>query len=141
FLGSSPLSGGWNGSVNRANIAAGDMKVPFDKGAFQITPVTAASNTYLNKSLFSDAPALTLGTSAFRYAQARNFGKINEDFGLQKNNKIGEHVRFQIRAEFLNAFNRSTLGGIQTSVTNATFGQVTSISGNRQIQLGMRLDF
>ena len=141
FLGSSPLSGGWNGSVNRANIAAGNMKVPFDKSAFQITPVTAASNTYLNKALFSDAPALTLGTSAFRYAQARNFGKINEDFGLQKNNKIGEHVRFQIRAEFLNAFNRSTLGGIQTLVTNAQFGQVTSISGNRQIQLGMRLDF
>jgi hypothetical protein len=144
FAASNPLTGSWNGGTNRANVAAGDLKVPFDKSKFQISPVTSAGNTYLNKALFSDAAPLTLGTSAFRYAQARNFGKINEDFGLQKNTKLGEHVRFQLRAEFLNAFNRSTLGtsnGIQTNVTNVQFGQVTSISGNRQIQVGTRLDF
>ena len=141
FPGSTPLSGGWNGGTNRANIAPGDLKTSFDKSAFQISPVTSTSNTYLNKALFSDPAPLTLGTSAFRYAQARGFGKINEDFGLQKNTKIGEKVRFQLRAEFLNAFNRSTLGGIQTSVTNGQFGQVTGISGNRQIQLGTRVDF
>ncbi len=141
FTGSSPLSGGWNGSTNRANIAAGVMKVPFDKSTFQISPVTSSSNTYLNKGLFSDPAPLTLGTAAFRYGQARNFGKINEDFGLQKNTKLSERVRFQLRAEFLNAFNRSTLGGIQTLITNAQFGQVTSISNNRQIQIGTRLDF
>jgi hypothetical protein len=141
FAASNPLTGSWNGGVNRANVAAGDLKVPFDKSTFQISPVTSAGNTYLNKALFSDAPALTLGSSAFRYAQARNFGRINEDFGLQKNTKLGEHVRFQLRAEFLNAFNRSTLGGIQTGITNVQFGQVTSISGNRQIQVGTRLDF
>jgi hypothetical protein len=144
FAASNPLTGSWNGGTNRANVAAGDLKVPFDKSKFRISPVTSAGNTYLNKALFSDAAPLTLGTSAFRYAQARNFGKINEDFGLQKNTKLGEHVRFQLRAEFLNAFNRSTLGtsnGIQTNVTNVQFGQVTSISGNRQIQVGTRLDF
>ena len=47
----------------------------------------------------------------------------------------------EFRAEFLNAFNRGTLGEIQTAVTNPQFGQVTSISGNRSIQLGTRIDF
>jgi len=142
YSGTSPLSGGWNGAVNRANIGPGDLKTSsFDKNSFQISPVTSPSNTFLNKSLFSDPPALTLGTSAFRYGQTRNFARQNEDFGLQKNTKLSEHLRFQLRAEFLNAFNRSTLGGIQTSVTNSQFGQVTSISGNRQIQIGARLDF
>ena len=142
FSGSNPLSGGWNGAVNRANIAAGDLKVSnFDKQAFQISPVSAASNTLLNKALFSDPALLTLGTSAFRYGQVRNFARRNEDFGLQKNVRFGERARFQLRAEFLNAFSRGTLGGINTTITNPLFGQVTSIGGNRSIQLGTRFDF
>jgi hypothetical protein len=142
FSGSSPLAGGWNGATNRANVAPGNLKVSgFDKDAFQISPVTAPTNTLLDKSKFSDPAPLTLGTAAFRYGSVRNFAARTENFGLQKNTKIGEKVRFQLRAEFLNAFNRGTLGGIQTSVTNTQFGQVTSISGNRQIQLGTRLDF
>ncbi len=142
FGGSTPLSGGWNGAVNRANIAPGDLKVGnFDKQAFQISPTSAPANKFLNTALFSDPAPLTLGTSAFRYGQVRNFARQNEDFGLQKNVKFGDRARFQIRAEFLNAFNRSTLGGIVTSVTNPLFGQVTSIGGNRSIQFGTRFDF
>jgi hypothetical protein len=142
FSGTSPLALTWNRAVNRANNAPGYLKLGnFDKNAFQITTVTSASNTLLDKSKFSDPAALTLGNSAFRYGSVRNFARRNEDFGLQKNTMIGERFRFQLRAEFLNALNRSTLGGIQTSVTNPQFGQVTSISGNRQIQLGTRLDF
>jgi hypothetical protein len=142
FAGSSPLSGAWNGVTNRANVAPGDLKnSAFDKEAFQISPVTSPSNTLLDKSKFSDPAALTLGTGAFRYGNVRNFATRTENFGLQKNTKIGENIRFQLRAEFLNAFNRGTLGGIQTGVTNVQFGQVTSIGGNRQVQLGTRLDF
>jgi hypothetical protein len=103
--------------------------------------VGSPKDTYLNKSLFSDPAPLTLGTAAPRYAQARNFGTINEDFGLQKDHRIREKVRFQLRAEFLNAFNRHQLGGIVTNVTDPLFGQVTGVSGNRAIQLGARVDF
>jgi hypothetical protein len=46
-----------------------------------------------------------------------------------------------LRAEALNAFNRHTFGGISTNPTSATFGDVTSVSGNRNMQLGARLDF
>jgi len=47
----------------------------------------------------------------------------------------------QLRVEALNAFNRSRLGGIITSVNNPLFGQVTSITGARIVQLAFRLDF
>jgi hypothetical protein len=142
FTGSAPLSAqGWNGVTNRANIAPGNLRADFNKSAFELSNLRSPNNTYLNKSLFSDPPPLTLGTSAYRYTQARDFGTISEDFGLQKNNRIGEKFRFQLRAEFLNLFNRHRFGGITTSVTNQNFGQVTSVSGNRQIQLGARLDF
>ncbi|MCW5979505.1 MAG: TonB-dependent receptor [Bryobacteraceae bacterium] len=138
---SSPLSGAWNGG-SRINAAPGEMRIGgFDKNAFNLANTSSAGNTYLNKSVFSDIAPLTLGTAAYRYAQARGFGTINEDFGLQKAHRINEKYRLQIRAEFLNVFNRHTLGGIVTDVKSPLFGQVTSVSGNRSVQLGARLDF
>jgi len=142
YSASFPLAGGWNGAFNRPNIAAGDLKAAgFERSAFELSNVHSAKDTYLNKSLFSDPAPLTLGTAAPRYAQARNFGTINEDFGFQKDHRIREKVRFQLRAELLNAFNRHQLGGIVTNVTDPLFGQVTGVSGNRAIQLGARVDF
>lgn len=138
---SSPMPSGWNGG-QRPNIAAGDMRASgFDKNAFSLANTSASENTYLTKSLFSDPAPLTLGTSAPRYAIARGFGTVNEDVGLLKNFRIRERYRFQVRGEFLNVFNRSVLGGINTNIKNALFGQVTSISGNRSVQLIVRLDF
>ena len=142
FAGSTPLSGGWNGVGRRINIAPGEMKSSgYNPAAFDLANTRNPSNTYLNKSVYSDIAPLTLGTAAYRYTQARGFGTISEDLGLQKNHVIKEKYRLQIRAEFLNLFNRHTLGGINTSITSPLFGQVTNVSGNRSVQFGARLDF
>ena len=142
FPGSFPLSGGWNGALNRANIAPGDLlKSGFDKSAFQLASPSSANNTYLNKSIFSDPAPLTLGTAAREYAQARGFGTINEDIGILKRFQIRERWWAQLRGEFLNAFNRHNLSGINATVTSPTFGQVTGVTGNRVIQVSARLDF
>jgi len=142
FLVSFPLSGGWNGATNRANIAPGDLLASgFDKSKFQLANPNSTDNTYLNKALFSDPAPLTLGTAARNYAQARNFGTINEDIGLMKRFSVKERFHAPLRAEFLNAFNRHNLSGINTSVTSPIFGQVTGVTGNRVIQVSVRLDF
>lgn len=142
FSATFPLANGWNGAVNRPNIAAGPLKNPdFDKANFNVANPSAPGNTYLNKALFSDPRPLTLGTAAPRYTQLRGFGTINEDFTLQKNFRIRERFRWQFRAEAFNALNRSKLGGPNTNVTNALFGQISSIGGNRVVQLVGRLDF
>jgi len=142
FGASSPLSGGWNGAANRANVAPGDLYMPsFDKKAFNQANTSQASNTYFIKTKITDAPPLTLGTSAYRLSWLRGFGTINEDFALQKNAQLTEKVRFQLRGEFLNAFTRWTLNGPNTSVTSPNFGQITSNYGNRTIQFSTRIDF
>jgi hypothetical protein len=51
------------------------------------------------------------------------------------------HYGMQVRGELLNAFNRHTFGGIVTNVLDERFGQVTSVSGNRQGQIGVRFEF
>ena len=144
FGGSSPISGAWNGGGNRANVAAGPLMLDsFDKGKFELSTVNSPNNTILVKSAITDPAPLTLGTSAVRYSQARGFATRNEDIGIQKVQAFGENgkYRFRLRAEFLNLLNRHTLGGITTSPTSTTFGQVTSVSGNRTGQVTLRLDF
>ena len=138
---SAPVPNGWNGG-QRVNAAAGEIKKSgFDKSKFDFANRLNPANTYINTALFSDPAPGTLGTAALRYGRARGFGTINEDLGLQKNVRFHEKYRFQLRADFLNAFNRYNLGGIDTGIKSANFGQVTSASGNRNIQLGARLDF
>ena len=75
FLGSSPLPGGWNGAVNRANVAAGRLRNPqYKKKHFDFATLASPANTYLDKSKFSDPMPLTLGTAAPNYGSARGFG-------------------------------------------------------------------
>jgi hypothetical protein len=83
---------------------------------------------------------LTPGNAAPRYAQARSFGVINEDVGLPEGVQIHEKGPVQIGGEFLNVFNRSTLGNPNTNVLNSLFGRITGISLNRGVQSGARLD-
>lgn len=138
----SPLPGIWNGAALRANVQPGDLKnASFSRGNYNFANTNDPMNTYLNKSQFSDPAALTLGNAAPYYTQIRGFGTVSEQFNLQKNIHVTEKYKFQLRADFLNAFNRPQWGGINTNVTSPAFGQVTSVSGNRQIQLGARFDF
>ena len=142
FTAPSALSSGWNGAVNRPNVAAGDLMNPsFDPGSFELSSPKSAVNTYLNKTAFSTPAALALGSGARYYTQIRDFGTANEDLSIQKVQQITEKLRFRLRGEFLNVLNRHQLGGVSTSVNNANFGQVTSVSGNRNVQLSARFDF
>jgi hypothetical protein len=142
FTGSTPLNGGWNGASFRPNIAAGELRASsWNPSRFELSSANSPNNTYLNKSLFSDAPALTLGTAAKRYSQIRGFGTINENLTLYKSFQLLERLRFQLRGELLNVLNRHNFGGINTNVTNVNFGQVTTVSGNRQVQISGRFDF
>ena len=113
----------------------------FDKSKFNLGLATDPANTYLNKSLFSDPAPLTLGTSANRYTQARGFWGRNENLSLGKRFTIREKYRTQFRIDAFNGLNRSTLGGPNTTITSANFGQITGISGNRTVQVGLRLDY
>lgn len=71
----------------------------------------------------------------------RTPGMKTFDIGLSRIQKIGERVRVQFRAEFFNAFNTPQFGAPQGSVTSTDFGRITSASGERNIQLGIRLSY
>jgi hypothetical protein len=63
------------------------------------------------------------------------------DLSAIKNSKIGEHVNFQFRGEFFNAFNHTNFDGFGTNTDISNFGQVVSTHDPREIQLGGKLIF
>jgi hypothetical protein len=68
-------------------------------------------------------------------------GLQNWDLAAIKNTNIGEHVRFQLRGEFFNAWNHANFAGVDSNIEDANFGQVTSTHEPRRIQLGAKLYF
>jgi hypothetical protein len=54
---------------------------------------------------------------------------------------IREHANVQFRAEVFNIFNRPQLGEPDSSVTSPTYGRILSGSGNRALQLAIRISF
>ena len=68
----------------------------------------------------------------------------NTDLSLMKNIPLGKDVRFQLRAECYNVFNRANFGNPNASFGSAAFGSITSLATGatmRRIQLGGRLIF
>jgi len=145
FAANSPDSS-TNLSTDRAeltNPAGVGLGVPFNSAAFNagLIGVGNTQNLFLNTQYIKQPAPYTFGNSAPEVAQIRGFTSRTENIALQKNWTIRERVRFQLRGEALNAFNRHTFGGISTNPTSATFGDVTTVTGNRNIQLGARIDF
>jgi hypothetical protein len=145
FAANSPDSS-TNLSTNRAeliNPPGVGLGVPFNSAKFNasLVGVGNTTNVYLNTQYIKQPAPYTFGNAAPEVEQIRGFWGRTENISLQKNWSLREGVRFQLRAEALNAFNRHTFGGISTNPTSATFGDVTSVSGNRNMQLGARLDF
>ncbi len=68
-------------------------------------------------------------------------GVQNWDLASIKNVNLGEHLRFQLRGEYFNAFNHMNFSGVDAGLADANFGQVTSAHEPRRIQIGAKLNF
>ncbi|MGA2072759.1 MAG: carboxypeptidase regulatory-like domain-containing protein [Terriglobia bacterium] len=69
-------------------------------------------------------------------------GVDNLDFAMIKNGPVWkEKIRYQIRGEFFNILNHPSFNGIDTGVTDSTFGIVTSAVTQRNIQIAIKLIF
>ena len=137
---------GWNGRANRADLnnPSGDSLLSgFDPSKFNASAVSTSGyedHRYIRAGVFSDHKPFTLGTAGFT-SNVRDPWSIAEDFGFRKRFFIREGVGVEIRAELLNVFNRHFFGGIITDLLNPRFGQITTVTGNRTGQIGLRFDF
>jgi hypothetical protein len=105
-------------------------------------PIGNRLNQYFVQSDFSQTPNFAFGDVGRFLPNVRGPGQHNLDFSLFKTFQPKEGVRIQFRAEAFNFTNSPTWNGPGTTVTSpSTFGIITSASGNRTMQLALKLYF
>lgn len=106
-----------------------------------------AAHRYINTPLFADPASIgryERGNTSYKLSQLRGPWELSDDFSLQKNFRPAETLRVQFRMEFLNAFNRTLWGDIDTRAASPLFGQVVGASdwfAPRKVQFGIRADW
>lgn len=95
---------------------------------------------------------LWFDTSTFAAPGANRFGNAGRnslrgpgfatyDLSAVRNFRMGERFRLELRGEAYNLTNSPRWGNPTNSVNNASFGQILSATGERELQLAARLTF
>jgi hypothetical protein len=120
-----------------------------DPGGLSINaPGGTAGTPYLNPAAFARVPLTPnglptrLGTAPRVLPNIRTPAFFSEDIGLSKSVMFKERLRFEIRGDAFNVFNRARRGGLVTDVQSPLFGRLTGQQvGPRSIQLAARIEF
>jgi hypothetical protein len=105
---------------------------------------------FFNTACFYEPGAAGAPTGATLYGTAATGiieqpGLDNLDFAFMKNGPIaekwGHDITYQFRAEFFNGLNHPSANGIDTTVTDSSFGQVNSWTTQREIQFALKILF
>ncbi len=128
---------------NNTNIGASGQR-PNNNGTSAAKSGAIADRllSYFNQSVFSQAPNYTFGNVGRFLPDVRGPGIHGLDASLFKNFHPRERLTLQFRAEAFNFTNSPTWSSPGTNVTDlSTFGIITTASGQRQIQLAIKLNF
>ncbi len=140
-------------SSDRANIgitgqqrpdlvgAAPDLNCQPNSGAATPAARRQLINCY-DPSAFALPAQFTFGDASRNVLRGPDYKQT--DLSLMKSIPLGKGVRFQIRAEVYNLFDRANFANPNTTFGSAAFGQVTALATGatmRRIQLGGKLIF
>ncbi len=94
---------------------------------------------WFNTAAFAQPATGTFGTAGQSILTGP--GLWNTDFGIYKTFKVREGVNLQIRGQFYNVFNHAALGNPNTTLSNGSFGKITSTGTPRVVELGAHIEF
>lgn len=131
------INGSWGKGITGKNMAAVRYLNP---DAFTLPNAFPLPATATSKAV-----AVTKIGDAPRHGLGRSPSKYNINLSLSRTfNITPDRVKFTFRADCSDVTNKVTFGGIKTtwsSAASSTFGQVTSVSGNRDFQFSGKITF
>jgi hypothetical protein len=98
--------------------------------------------TYIDRAAFQLPAPFAYGNTPRTLAHdLRNPSSFNQDFSVRRDFPIGR-TRIGFGVDVFNLFNNVVFGGIQTNITNANFGRVSSQANDPRVgQIKLRLEF
>jgi hypothetical protein len=153
-----PSGAGDAGSV-RADLVGNSVGILNAKSYQTFTNPTygqpASGNYYFNPANFSTARANTQDNIASMDASQLTYytygslprnafrgpGAVNLDIALAKKFRIRETASLELRVDAFNAFNHTNFSNPDTTITDATFGQISNTAAPRILQVAAHLRF
>jgi hypothetical protein len=127
-----------NLGTDRANIGSGPAQRP-DATCDPNEGGARTAEQWFNTACFSLPAPFTFGSSGRNTVLAP--GYANVDAALQKNVELASGVRFQLRWEIFNLFNRANFDIPNRIAFTPNFGRIFSAGPARQMQLGVKVIF
>lgn len=126
-------------ALGRTAHLAGDIHSPDNgQGRYGV----AVTNPWMNPNAFRTLTYGEVSNIPRTLPDLRGPGTANTDVSVFKEFRPWEKLRFQLRGEFFNAFNRTELGIPNTAPMSPTFGLITGTRQRpREMQLGLRMQF
>jgi hypothetical protein len=102
----------------------------------------ATPPTYIDRAAFVSPPPFTYGNTPRTLAHGlRNPSSFNQDLSVRRDFRV-RRVRLVAGIDVFNLFNNVVFGGINTNITSAAFGRVSSqTNAPRVAQLKARIEF
>jgi hypothetical protein len=123
-----------------AGVGSGSGNQPWNLvGSTAYNGPTGAGHLWFNPAAFALPQPGTFGNAGLNTLRGPGF--FNLDMALFKNFRIFEHLSSQFRAEAFNFINHPNLNDPNVIPTNGSFGYITSKTGNRNLQLGIKFIF
>jgi hypothetical protein len=107
-------------------------------------PIAAKVAEWFNTAAFALPPAFTFGDVSRTIGNVRSPGLHNLDFSLDKETQLMERLHMQFRADFFNLTNTPHFALPDTSMSDATFGQLNTLLPSpppREVQFALKLLF
>jgi hypothetical protein len=97
---------------------------------------------YIDRAAFQSPAAFTYGNTPRTLAHdLRNPAYFNQDLSIRRDFRVSR-MRLGLGVDVFNVFNTVVFGGIQTNITNAAFGRVSSqVNTQRVAQIKVKVDF
>ncbi|MEO7144738.1 MAG: TonB-dependent receptor [Bryobacteraceae bacterium] len=96
---------------------------------------------FFNPSVFTIPPAYTFGNVSRALPDVRAPGRFNYDLALEKRFPLKERLYVLFRAEAFNLTNSPYFAMPGTNLGSGNFGVISSSSGERQVQLAVKIIF
>ena len=100
---------------------------------------TKTINSWLNRAAFSVAPDGRLGNTGAGIVTAPGLQQYN--LSVSKTFRVMERYGLRFQTDFFNAFNTANFTGLDTNLSNASFGTLSSAYPPRQIQMQLKFTF
>jgi hypothetical protein len=119
---------------------SGPVRINGDYGDGDV--LGASPPAFVDRNAFQSPAPFTYGNTPRTLAHdLRNPSSFNQDFSVRRDFPMGR-TKLGLGLDVFNLFNNVVFGGIQTNITNANFGRVSSQANTPRVgQIKVRLEF